>query len=186
MTSILASYVVILSRNPLNLNMATHSNDIHKAYLLQALECAKRSPPKPTNYCVGAVLVSLDGSIVLSTGYTLECEGNTHAEQCCFIKTAAKLGVTEELLAEVLPPSVLYTTMEPCSMRLSGNKSCVQRILDLKASIRTVYVGVKEPETFVGENEGRQKLEDAGIQVVHVQGLEAEILEIATSGHVKA
>jgi pyrimidine deaminase RibD-like protein len=49
--------------------------------------------------------------------------------------------------------------------------------------IQTVYIGVKEPEKFVGENKGRRKLEDAGIKVVHVEGLEDDILKVATAGH---
>jgi len=49
--------------------------------------------------------------------------------------------------------------------------------------IQTVYIGVKEPEKFVGENKGRRKLEDAGIEVVHIQGLEDDILKVATAGH---
>lgn len=79
--------------------------------------------------------------------------------------------------------TVLYTTVEPCAKRLSGNRPCVERILRLANKIQVVYVGVKEPETFVGENEGRARLEEAGIKVVLVEGLEEEILEIATAGH---
>lgn len=65
---------------------------------------------------------------------------------------------------------------------------CVERILRTKTrdgalAIRAVYVGVREPEKFVGENEGRKKLEDAGVKVVHVPGMEEEILEVATAGH---
>jgi hypothetical protein len=59
----------------------------------------------------------------------------------------------------------------------------VLRILRLGGAIKIVYVGVKEPEKFVGENEGRTRLEDAGITVIHVGGLEAKILEVATAGH---
>lgn len=67
---------------------------------------------------------------------------------------------------------------------------CVDRILGLKRkdggqAIKTVYVGVWEPETFVGVNEGRRRLEEAGIEVVHVPGFEEEILRVATAGHVK-
>ena len=77
--------------------------------------------------------------------------------------------------------------MEPCFKRLSGNLPCVQRILALRKAgkgITTVYVGVKEPEKFVGENTGRKQLEDAGINVILVDGLEDEIIEVATAGHV--
>ena len=52
--------------------------------------------------------------------------------------------------------------------------------------IRKVYIGVKEPEKFVGENKGRRKLEFAGVEVIHVPGLEDEILNVATAGHVQA
>ena len=156
----------------------------HKGYLRYALEQARRSPPLPTNFCVGAVLVDADENEVLSTGYTLELPGNTHAEQCCFIKVAQAHHIPEERLSEVLPRNtVLYTTMEPCDKRLSGNKTCVERILGLNGAIKTVYVGVKEPEKFVGQNEGRKRLEDAGIVVAAVEGLEDQILEVSMAGH---
>lgn len=165
---------------------ATSTDDQkHGAFMRYAIALARQSPPKPSNFCVGAVLVSSTASEILSTGYTLECEGNTHAEQSCFIKLSKANGVPEERLGDILPEdTVLYTTMEPCVKRLSGNKSCVERILALGESIRTVYVGVKEPEKFVGQNEGRKLLEDAGVRVVLVEGLEKEILSVATAGHV--
>ena len=150
-----------------------------------ALTLAQKSPPKPTNYRVGALLVDSKTNTILMTGYTLECEGNTHAEQSCFIKLAKEYGIPEEELGNALPPdTVLYTTVEPCFKRLSGNFSCVQRILGYGKAIKTVYVGVKEPEKFVGENTGRKQLEDAGIKVVLVEGMEKEILEVATAGHI--
>ncbi|KAK8085125.1 Bifunctional protein RIB2 [Apiospora hydei] len=156
----------------------------HEAYLRHALSLAQKSPPKPSNYRVGAVLVNAATNEVLSTGYTLELPGNTHAEQCCFEKLAQQHSLSAD---DVLPDDVaLYTTMEPCSFRLSGNLPCVDRILQIGAAkIRTVYVGVYEPEKFVSDNSGRQKLQDAGIAYVHVPGLEKEILEVATAGHEK-
>tara|TARA_R110002060_G_scaffold77771_2_gene89654 strand:- start:267 stop:785 length:519 start_codon:yes stop_codon:yes gene_type:complete len=158
----------------------------HVGYMREALELARKSPPKPTNYRVGALLVNGKTNTVLATGYTLECEGNTHAEQSCFIKLAEKHKVTEEALGDVLPEgAVLYTTVEPCFKRLSGNLPCVERIIKLGNAIKTVYVGVKEPEKFVGQNTGRKQLEDAGIEVILVEGMEKEILEVATAGHIK-
>lgn len=160
------------------------AND-HLAYMKYALTLAQKSPPKPTNYRVGAILVDSATNTVLATGYTLECEGNTHAEQSCFIKLSQKHSIPEDQLSSILPErTVLYTTMEPCFKRLSGNLPCVQRILNLGGKIETVYVGVKEPEKFVGENTGRRQLEDAGINVVLAEGLEREILDVATAGHV--
>jgi pyrimidine deaminase RibD-like protein len=157
----------------------------HVEHMRQALSLARKSPPKPTNYRVGALLVDAKNGSILATGYTLECEGNTHAEQSCFIKLAKEHNISEAELGKVLPEeTALYTTVEPCFKRLSGNLPCVQRILRLGKAIKTVYVGVKEPEKFVGENTGRKQLEDAGIKVVLIEGMEEEILEVATAGHI--
>lgn len=159
------------------------AND-HRAYMELALSLARKSPPKPTNYRVGAVVVDQSTNDILAHGYTLELEGNTHAEQCCLIKLAEAHGVSEESLAQVLPQNlVLYTTVEPCSKRLSGNMPCAERILHLSGVIRTVYVGVMEPKKFVADNTGREALEKAGIQFVPVEGMEDEILNVAKAGH---
>ena len=160
----------------------------HKAYMRFALSLAYESEPKPTNFRVGAVLVDEASNQILSTGYTLELPGNTHAEQCCFEKYSALKSVPAHEVGTVLPENtVLYTTMEPCNKRASGNLPCTERILKTKSDgnggIKTVYLGVKEPETFVGENEGSAKLEKAGIACVHVTGFEEEILKVATAGH---
>ncbi|KAI1122647.1 cytidine deaminase-like protein [Nemania abortiva] len=156
----------------------------HESYMRLALSLAAKSPPKPTNYRVGAVMVDATTNEVLATGYTLELPGNTHAEQCCIQKLAEKYQVTGTHLGEALPDTVaLYTTVEPCSQRLSGNTPCVDRIIEVGKRIKKVYVGVREPDTFVSGNSSRRKLEDAGIEVLLVGGLEKDILEVATAGH---
>jgi pyrimidine deaminase RibD-like protein len=104
------------------------------------------------------------------------------------MKYAVEHDVNEGDLGMVLPANaVLYTTMEPCGKRLSGNLPCVERILrthgEGRMGIKTVYIGVKEPDTFVGENVGIARLEEAGIRCVQVPGLEREILEVASVGH---
>ena len=86
---------------------------------------------------------------------------------------------------------VLYTTMEPCHKRASGNGPCTETILAFEADtyygkIEKVYVGVKEPEKFVGENVGRARLEEMGVEYIHIPGLETEILAVATAGHSKS
>lgn len=164
------------------------SNNTPEDYMRLALDQAKKAPPKPTNFCVGAVLVSSSSEPqILAVGHTMELPGNTHAEQCALQKIAQAAGVPEDEAGKALPDdTVIYTTMEPCNMRLSGNAPCVDRILQTRqwgGGIQTVYLGVKEPEKFVGENQGRKKLEDAGIQVVHLSGFEDEILRVATAGH---
>jgi pyrimidine deaminase RibD-like protein len=172
-------------------------DDLHLLRL--ALSCARSSPPKPTNFRVGALLYSPSSSPqILTTGYTLESPGNTHAEQTCFLKLAATHsiksssdGAVEDRLGLLLPEDVvLYTTMEPCNKRSAGNLTCVERILRLRrgdggVAIKKVVCGVNEPEKFVGANVGRARLEEAGVEVVHVGGLEGQILEVATAGHEK-
>ncbi|KAG8531065.1 uncharacterized protein KY384_004422 [Bacidia gigantensis] len=163
----------------------------HNSHMQHALALAERSPPKPTNFCVGAVLVNELEDEVVSTGYTLELEGNTHAEQVCFMKLSKDMQDSQDGLSQAKSMSlVLYTTMEPCSRRASGNMACVDRILsthllESRLQIRKVFIGVQEPEKFVGANEGRKKLGDAGVEYVHVSGYEKRILEVATAGHLK-
>ena len=166
----------------------------HRGYMELALSQARLSPPSSSNFCVGAVLVDASENKILSTGYTLELPpgslgdpGTTHAEQCCFIKVAQEHHVPEEYLHEVLPPTaILYATMEPCNKRLSGSRSCVDRILGLGGAIKTIYIGAIEPETFITNNSGRRRLEDAGIRLENVDGMQDRILEVATSGHSKS
>ena len=181
-----------MAPEPPNLTIAAGD---HARYMEYALEQARLSPPEPTKFCVGAVLVDADKNEILSTGYSKELPedyyspedpGSTHAEQCCFIKVAQKHNLPEERIGEVLPQTtVLYTTMEPCNKRLSGNRTCVDRILRLKGAVGVVYVGIREPGTFVGKNEGQKRLEDAGIVVEFVEGMEDRIKEVSTAGHEK-
>lgn len=132
-----------------------------------------------------------DTGEILSTGYSQELPGDrpgdpgsTHAEHCCFIKISDQHSIPEARIGEVLPANtVLYTTMEPCDRRLTGNKSCVDRIIELKGAIRTVYVGVEEPDTFLAGNSGRHRLEAAGVGTVILAGLEDQIMPITMAGH---
>lgn len=166
-------------------------------YLRQALDLARKSPAKPTNFRVGALLVSFpdnDASLaeVLSTGYTLELEGNTHAEQCALAKLAAQRSLAESELCQILTSEAnvtLYTTLEPCSIRLSGNTPCVQRIIATRnpsgsvGGIRKVIFGAKEPGTFVKDSESCRIMSEAGIEWEYVDGLRDEILAVAKEGH---
>jgi pyrimidine deaminase RibD-like protein len=178
--------IAFLKSCPHRIMARKFSPNDHIAILKYALELASQSPPKDTNFRVGAVLLDLATNTVTSTGYTLELPGNTHAEQCALSKLATYHGVQEcELSTVKLGAHALYTTMEPCVKRLSGNLPCVERVLEQHTWIRQVYVGVVEPATFVGGNDGRARLEAAGVEVVHIPGMEREILTIATAGHNK-
>jgi len=172
----------------------------HQHFLRLALDEARKSPPKPTNFCVGALLTS--GEQILSKGYTLELPGNTHAEQCALTKyiQSSSQGKSEtkdvsegEFLNTLLAPdmnAVIYTTMEPCSHRLSGNASCVSRIIasrspDPTRGIRKVVFGAKEPGDFVKDSHSCAMLDEAGVKWEYVREpqLETEILRVAKAGH---
>ncbi|KAI8073202.1 cytidine deaminase-like protein [Gongronella butleri] len=131
-------------------------------YMKLAIVEANKSIPAEKAYCVGACLVK-DGQL-LTTGFSRELPGNTHAEQCCLLKlgdpTAAE-GAT------------MYTTMEPCSTRLSGNIPCVQSIV--RARIQRVVLGVREPPNLV-ECKGIQELRDNGVVVDIVPDFEDQCL----------
>jgi pyrimidine deaminase RibD-like protein len=180
------------------------STEDHLKYLRQALELARKSPPRPTNFRVGAVLLSnplAKGSspAVLSTGYTLELGGNSHAEQCAIAKMATQNGIPETQLHTILTGELnatLYTTLEPCGKRLSGSLPCVQRIIatqknfsgspnpsNSECGIRNVIFGAKEPNTFVKDSESCRMMEEAGIKWEYVESLQEEILQVAMEGH---
>ncbi|GAA5872521.1 hypothetical protein JCM3774_006842 [Rhodotorula dairenensis] len=152
----------------------TTSDPDHVRYMRQALEQARKSIPIETAFCVGAVIVSspthpTSPATVLATGYSRELPGNTHAEQCALDKLhhPRAVGSESDPLEDgqgrlLLEGASIYTTMEPCSKRLSGNVPCVQRILE--TGISTVYIGVEEPKDFV-ECEGTRLLHQAGRRV---------------------
>ncbi|KAM9939426.1 hypothetical protein OXX80_001075 [Metschnikowia pulcherrima] len=148
----------------------------HRPFMELALENAKKCGETQTQFNVGAVLV-LDGEI-LETGHSRELPGNTHAEQCALEKYFARTGSKD-----VPEGTELYTTMEPCSYRLSGNLPCVERVL--ASNIKTCFVGIVEPDTFVKENTGKKKLAEAGVEYIHIPGYEDECLRVAKLGHEK-
>ena len=130
---------------------------------------------------------------VLSTGYTLELEGNTHAEQCALSKLATQHGTDEAHLHDLDIMSAdknltLYTTLEPCGLRLSGNKPCVERIIDTRKAgggIRKVVFGAREPGTFVKDSKSLARLDEADVPWEFVPDLQDEILKVAKEGHTK-
>ena len=151
------------------------SLDDDREFLKLALEEAKKCEPTSTAYCVGCIIVDPATRTVLSTGYSRELPGNTHAEE----NALSKLPKIPQLAA-----LDMYATMEPCSERLSGNKPCTDRILEAVGLIRRVVLGVREPDKFV-RCVGVEKLEEHGITVVRNEDveLEKECLAVASRGH---
>lgn len=148
----------------------------HRKYMELAITEAKKCEATTTAFSVGAVLVN--GEDVLSVGYSRELPGNTHAEQCALEKYFEKTGQRT-----VPEGTIIYTTMEPCSYRLSGNTPCVDRIISLEGNIKTVFVGVMEPDTFVKNNTSLAKLSQHDIDYVLIPGYEEECTKAAFKGH---
>lgn len=176
--------------------MVDISDDVHLDLLRLALIEANRCEPTPTAFCVGCVLAihpSESGKpVILSSGYSRELRGNTHAEANAlaklraltpaeFSKQLASFDTTSEMTVdELLRQADVYTTMEPCSVRTSGLAPCADALIT--AGIRRCFIGVGEPDDFV-QCEGARKLKDAGIEVIWLRGMEDECLAAARRGH---
>ncbi|KAL8292905.1 hypothetical protein RQP46_000599 [Phenoliferia psychrophenolica] len=149
----------------------------HIHYLQLALVEAQKCVATPTAFCVGCVIVSADATSprILATGYSRELPGNTHAEA----NAIDKLAPADRAL---LRGASIYTTMEPCSVRMSGGTPCVDRCI--AEGFKNVFMGVEEPSDFV-ECEGTKRLREAGAEVWVVQreGLRDECLQEARRGH---
>lgn len=127
-----------------------------RPYMELAIEEMKKSlnepradgkiPPK-----VGAIIVFPDGSNKLA--YRGELRDGDHAE---FTLLERKLGGTK------LDDCILFTTLEPCVNRTPPKLSCRKRTL--KARIKTVYVGITDPDPTV-DGKGIKYLEDGGVSV---------------------
>jgi pyrimidine deaminase RibD-like protein len=163
-------------------------------YMRLALEEAAKCEPTPTAFCVGCVITvptDQDNTTthkILATGYSRELPGNTHAEANALAKAYSQANSDEfrrtfgrEVeLASLFRMADVYTTLEPCSVRLSGLSPCADALI--AAGIRTCVIGVNEPADFV-RCEGTRKLQEAGITVVWLEGMEAECLAMARRGH---
>lgn len=185
------------------------------SFMRLALECANENcVPVITAFCVGCVITiprphnstsdntksnaSSSSSlsqppIVLSTGYSRELDGNTHAEANALakarnftpsdIRTLLQVGEDNSDLPSIdqlLQTADVYTTLEPCSIRTSGLAPCADALI--AARIKRCIIGVGEPADFV-QCEGARKLETAGIEVIWMDGLEKDCLAVARKGH---
>jgi pyrimidine deaminase RibD-like protein len=167
----------------------TESED-HLHFLRLALAEAEKCEPTPTAFCVGCVLTcpTSDASerVILTTGYSRELPGNTHAEAHALTKarslSPARLAefVSSASIDDIFSHTDVYTTMEPCSVRSSGLSPCADALIDAK--VRRCFIGVQEPDDFV-QCEGAQKLMAAGIEVIWIKGLEEACLNVARRGH---
>jgi riboflavin-specific deaminase-like protein len=89
-------------------------------FLRWAVELSRLSPPSPTAFSVGAVVVAEDGE-VLATGYSREQDEHDHAEEVAL----RKLGSADPRLRR----ATIYSSLVPCGARASRPVTCVQHIL---------------------------------------------------------
>ncbi|HVQ44434.1 MAG TPA: dihydrofolate reductase family protein [Candidatus Saccharimonadia bacterium] len=123
-----------------------------RTWMKLAFEASRKCPPTDAAYSVGAVIVGADGREI-ARGYSRETGPKTHAEEVALAKVAG---------SAQLAGATLYSTLEPCSARVSQPTSCAQRIVD--AGLRRVVYGLEEP-LFLQDCQGAELLQAAGLTV---------------------
>lgn len=191
------------------------SSDPHYSLILRTLQLAAKCPPTTTAFCVGCVITIRGTDSILSSGFSRETgdAANEHAEQVALQKlisggNSTPIPLNEEQNREI--ELDLYTSMEPCSERMSGALPCVQRIIAFNANgtrvaitgldtprrlrISRVFQALAEPADFIAENTSPSRLRSQGIELVTVlpplkaniveRGwIEREALRLAKNGH---
>lgn len=117
-----------------------------------------------------------------ATGAAAACNGGCSSERCNNSNGTDNIQISNRSGRKLKSRRkwIMYSTMEPCSTRLSGNRSCSDRLI--ASGIRQVYVGVREPDHFVKTVVGVENMVEKGIEVIHIPGLEDECL--APNRHV--
>lgn len=130
--------------------------------MLKANDVAKECPIDDNRYNVGAIITDKDGNII-TTGYSREVvtekDGAAHAEETAINKAKEK-GID-------LSETTLYTTIEPCGLRLTGFECCSHRIINSR--IRRVVFGINEPSHLVANCTGAKQIQDSGIEIEQIK-----------------
>jgi pyrimidine deaminase RibD-like protein len=130
-----------------------------RRWLHEAIELSRSCPPSTTAYSVGAVIVDAGGRPI-ATGYSRQHDPLDHAEEVAL----ATLPADDARLAT----ATIYSSLEPCSVRVSRPRPCAELIL--AAGIGRVVFAWREPEVFV-DCRGAENLRAAGVAVVEVPEL---------------
>ncbi|MFI5064734.1 MAG: dCMP deaminase [Streptosporangiales bacterium] len=138
--------------------MAVTDND--RRWMELAVDLAHQCPPSEGAYSVGAVIVGAGGQEI-SRGYSREGDPHVHAEESAL----GKLPADDPRLAG----ATIYSTLEPCSQRKSRPLTCTQLIL--ATGISRVVIAWLEPSLFVADCQGRELLEQAGVEVAEIPEL---------------
>jgi diaminohydroxyphosphoribosylaminopyrimidine deaminase/5-amino-6-(5-phosphoribosylamino)uracil reductase len=134
-------------------------------WLREAIALSRCSPESASAFSVGAVLVAADGSVI-AIGYSRESDPHDHAEEAALALAAAD-GADAALLAG----ATMYTSLEPCRLRLSRPRSCAELIV--AAGIRRVVLAWLEPPLFVPGG-GAAWLREQGVTVIEMPELASE------------
>jgi len=161
--AVVAHYTRSVSGRPVRSDFVARSDS---QWLAEAVELGRRCPPTDRAFSVGAILVGTDG-VVIATGFSREGDPSVHAEEVALNKARRRCVSTEG--------ATLYSSMEPCSRRLSGRKPCVEHIIE--AGVGRVVYALAEPPVFV-QCEGHETLVRAGIEVVQIQQLGSYVEEM--------
>jgi pyrimidine deaminase RibD-like protein len=129
------------------------------AFSVGAIVFLPRSASPPLFDSLSAVFAPVDREgLILSSGYSRQIEGNTHAEANAINNLVKHLGnlpedtaaavkktidvasdaTSEELGRSIFSRSWIYTTLEPCSKRTSGLRDCTAEIIHW--GIKRVYM----------------------------------------------
>ena len=181
-------------------NQLSH-DDVDNHFMQFAIVQANLCTPTPSAYSVGALLIQHTNTTpstlphtaplterigeqyrVVATGYSRELGEKTHAEEVVLLKynklKTPSDSIDSTAIPHAFPPLagrfILYTTMEPCSERLSGRTACTTHCL--VSHVQRVVVGVEEPKVFIGNCQGMKLLAEAGVEVRRLAGLEEQCL----------
>ncbi len=147
------------------INTKNRDADEDRKMMERAIEVSRLSPPADTCYRVGAVIVTAKGEVI--DGYTHETSPTHHAEQAAISK-ALKQGLN-------LRGATIYSSIEPCSKRVSEPKSCSELIIE--HGFARIIFALYEPSVFVC-CQGANNLRKAGITVEYLDGFSSAVREI--------
>ena len=135
-------------------------------WLWAAIELSRRCPPSDTAYSVGAIIVDRHGR-ERTRGYSRDEAPLLHAEESALAKLA---GSDTDLSG-----ATMYTSMEPCTTRRSGPRTCADLII--AAGLARVVIALREPPVFV-HCVGVEALRNAGVEVLTIPEFGAEVVTV--------
>ncbi|MFC4560949.1 dCMP deaminase [Nocardiopsis mangrovi] len=135
-------------------------------WLRAAVDLSRACTPSPSAFCVGAIVVGADGT-VLADGYSRRDDPHDHAEEAALR--------TLDGADPRLRTATVYSSLEPCGKRASRPLTCTDLILT--TPIPRVVFAWREPVLFV-DCDGAERLRAAGRTVVEVPELAGPVRDV--------